>query len=248
MACRVTVSWWCTTFAWCEPWRRCRFTWTRSSYVSFLPTRHGWRSSHRRVSVGERGLVFMLFDCAVNIWTWAPPPFSFRSVPVLRAHRPRQHGGYLSRQHSGPVAHELRRVRQQTSFGLRGFWRMRSSLVGRPRGFVQRLFPWDGVCGALSRGHAASAGLEPRPAAALAHPHAADQHGATVVRLACWTGHAQPQVTWQQQVWQRYTKESQKNLKIQQFVYVNSAGPSIRNILGFFCIVITPTALIKSIK
>lgn len=25
---------------------------------------------------GERGLVFVLFDCAVNILTWAPPPFS----------------------------------------------------------------------------------------------------------------------------------------------------------------------------
>lgn len=113
-------------------------------FLRFIPT-----YTSRLAIISQTGMSRGAWACFHAAWLWhwhfnlgiedlknlSASPF-FRSVPVLRAHRSRQHGRYLSRQHSGPVAHELRCVCQQTSFGLRGFWRMRSSLVGRPGGFV----------------------------------------------------------------------------------------------------------------
>lgn len=118
-----------------------------------------------------------------------------RSVPVLWAHRPCQHGRYFSRQHSGPVAHEFWRVNKQTSLSLWGFRGMCAPLVRCSRSFIQRLLTGDGICPALPRGHTASAGLESRPAAPLSDPHAADEHWASAVRLAHCPGYTQPQVT-----------------------------------------------------
>lgn len=72
---------------------------------------------------------------------------------------------------------------------------MCAPLVRRSGGFFQRLLAGDWVRSAVPRGLSSSAGLEPRPAAPLAYPHAADQQRAAAVWLAYRTGHTQPQVT-----------------------------------------------------